>query len=258
MKKLLLALLFILPLRALCSSTDSLMVVMKTNKTYVNLKLATNTAIVIDWGEANKPDTVVSGIVRHQYSTAEYSKEHTIRLYGSSVDLIDFVCSGCDLTYLDLRNTINLRVFDCSFNSLRYLFIDLGRSKNTNLESFECQYNMLSTIDLSRYVNLKKLDCSGNKLIDLDVSKNKYLQVIDCSNNEYIKDLDVSKNTILYILCCHGNRFVTNKTALVNFAKSLPEVYNSNNPNEGTLIIRNSVSAGWIQDICNHKNWTIQ
>lgn len=72
----------------------------------------------------------------------------------------------------------------------------------TALESLDCSYNLLTTLDVSKNTALKVLACTNNKLTSLDVSKNTALEVLNCANNTLLGTLDVSKNTALKNLDC--------------------------------------------------------
>ncbi len=74
----------------------------------------------------------------------------------------------------------------------------------TNLISLECQYNELTSLDVSKNTKLERLCCYDNSLTSLDVSKNTELDMLWVSNNE-LTSLDVSKNTKLFTLYCYFN-----------------------------------------------------
>ncbi|MDE7374233.1 MAG: hypothetical protein K2M86_02735, partial [Odoribacter sp.] len=92
----------------------------------------------------------------------------------------------------------------CNFNSLTTLDV----SKNTQLTELICQYNQLTTLDVSKNTRLVKLWCDVNQLTTLGVSKNTRLTELGCDNNQ-LMILDVSKNTQLTKLNCGGNQFKT-------------------------------------------------
>ena len=78
----------------------------------------------------------------------------------------------------------------------------------TNIDSFICINNPVTTLDVSKNTSLKLLDCGGNLITSLDVSKNTALTVLHCSCNQ-LTSLDVSNNTSLSKLSCYSNEFTT-------------------------------------------------
>ena len=92
-----------------------------------------------------------------------------------------------------------------------------GISHFTALKTLNCDYNQLTSLDVSKNVALTKLDCRRNQLTSLDVSKSTALTYLDCGENQ-LTSLDVSKNTALTKLRCWGNSLtkldVSKNTAL--------------------------------------------
>ncbi len=78
----------------------------------------------------------------------------------------------------------------------------------TALIDLNCEFNLLTTLDVSNNTVLTNLDCSGNQLTTLDVSNNTVLTGLDCGFNQ-LTTLDVSQNTELTELYCSGNQLTT-------------------------------------------------
>lgn len=76
------------------------------------------------------------------------------------------------------------------------------------LEYLWCEYNELTSLDISRNTALKYLDCSGNALTTLNVSSCRGLQTLYCSENQ-LDALNLYYNTALERLRCYGNRLTT-------------------------------------------------
>ena len=74
-----------------------------------------------------------------------------------------------------------------------------------NLEHLECNYNGISSLDVSMLKKLTYLDCSHNDIPQLDVSKLTKLTHLDCGSN-LIPSLDVSNLTKLTYLDCSNNK----------------------------------------------------
>ena len=94
-----------------------------------------------------------------------------------------------------------LQTLNCAYNQLRSLDI----SKNTALKVLNCHDNKLTNLDLSKNPALETLKCSVNQLTNLDVSKNPALISLICFSSQ-LTNLDVSKNTALKELECDGNQ----------------------------------------------------
>ena len=95
----------------------------------------------------------------------------------------------------------SLKTLLCDYNQLTSLDV----SKNTALRDLYCASNQLTSLDVSGATALIYLDCSSNQLTSLDVSKNTALRSLNCSSNQ-LTSLDVSKNTALeYYLNCENN-----------------------------------------------------
>ena len=58
-----------------------------------------------------------------------------------------------------------------------------GIEKFVNLDTLICNYNQLTTLDLSNNTALKRLECYGNRLTTLDLSNNTVLE------NLYLYDM---------------------------------------------------------------------
>lgn len=86
-----------------------------------------------------------------------------------------------------------LETFDCNSNDVS----SLDLSKNTKLTYLNCLGNFrLASLDLSKNTKLKTLYCGQTMLTHLDVSKNTELTELDFANTQ-LGDVDLSKNTNL-------------------------------------------------------------
>ena len=95
---------------------------------------------------------------------------------------------------------VSLTTLVCNYNQLTTLDV----SSNTALTALYCFNNQLTMLDVSNNTKLEWLDCYGNLLTALDVSNNTKLEWLLCSNNR-LTALDVSNNTKLEWLHCHTN-----------------------------------------------------
>ncbi len=113
--------------------------------------------------------------------------------------------SGKGLTSLNwIEHFKSLRELYCNFNQLS----SLNLSNNTKLTWLWSFSNQLSSLDISKNLILGDLDCRSNHLTTLDVSKNTVLSTLFCSNNQ-LSSLDVSKNVVLTMLGCYNNHLTT-------------------------------------------------
>ncbi len=109
--------------------------------------------------------------------------------------------------WLSIKNFEGLRYFTalttllCDFN----LLTSLDVSKNSALTELDCNCNELTLLDVSNNTALTELKCYFNQLTSLDVSKNTALTWLDCWGN-HLTSLDVSKNTALTTLLCWDNK----------------------------------------------------
>ena len=95
-----------------------------------------------------------------------------------------------------------LTFLNCNYNQLTSLDV----SKNTALTDLNCGRNKLTSLDVSGCTALTYLEFRSNQLTNLDLSQNTALTDLDCDDNQ-LTNLDVSKNTDLYKLVCGGNKF---------------------------------------------------
>jgi len=131
---------------------------------------------------------------------------------SSVTDLFIDALNILDLT--GIEDFVALTDLSCDFNQLTTLDV----SQNTVLDVLSLNGNQLTSLDVSQNTALTYLNCRNNKLTSLDVSQNVALVHLFCQDNQ-LTSLDVSQNTALTILQCEFN----NLTAL--------DVSNGNNAN---------------------------
>lgn len=74
----------------------------------------------------------------------------------------------------------------------------------TSITALDCQFNQLTSMDLSSNTALTQLYCKQNQLSSLDLSNNTALTHLYCQSNQ-ISSLDLSNNTSLYLVDCGAN-----------------------------------------------------
>src|SRR5574344_2784147 len=86
--------------------------------------------------------------------------------------------------------------------------INVSGGYDTTAAQSGTKTQIASFADLSNFPNLDTLDCSFNSLTSLDVSKNTLLTLLNCNNNK-LTSLDVSENTSLTSLYCDNNQLTS-------------------------------------------------
>ena len=164
----------------------------------------------------------------------------------------------------EIKYFTRLEYLNCDYNQLTSLDV----SNNTALTVLLCS-NSLTSLDVSNNTALTVLDCSSNQLTSLDVSNNTALTWLDCEDNE-LTSLDVSNNTALTGLDCSSNQLtsldVSNNTALTELwcdgnqltsldlrnNTALTNLSCSGNPLTKIILSSNhSLEDYWIQEIIN-------
>ncbi|MDC9722072.1 MAG: T9SS type A sorting domain-containing protein [Urechidicola sp.] len=123
--------------------------------------------------------------------TANISNVTTLSLQNNNVS---------DLT--GIEDFTALESFNCSFNQLT----TIDMTSNTALTSLTCNNNQINSLTINNV--LQSLVCYNNQLVSLDVSINTLMETINCSNNQ-ITDLDLSNNPVLTNINCNNNQMVT-------------------------------------------------
>ena len=118
----------------------------------------------------------------------------------TSIDLGGFNIS--DLT--GIEGFTALEYLRCEYNQLTSLDV----SQNTALEYLECNNNQITSLDLSANTALITLICNSNELTELIVSSNTALEILASYENQ-LTELIVSSNPVLEILTCNSNSLTT-------------------------------------------------
>ena len=105
---------------------------------------------------------------------------------------------------LVLTDCTSLEILDCQYNQLTTLDV----SSLSSLEILHCRGNQLTTLDVSGLSSLEYLYCDDNQLTTLDVSGLSSLEYLDCNANQ-LTTLDVSGLSSLETLYCSGNQLTT-------------------------------------------------
>ena len=98
----------------------------------------------------------------------------------------------------------NIEILYCDYNKLTSLDI----SKNTKLKYLECTVNQLTSLDISKNTNLEELYFPSNGLTSIDVSQHPNLKILECAYNQ-LTSLDVSHNPNLTTLLTFSNKLTS-------------------------------------------------
>jgi len=132
-----------------------------------------------------------------------------------------------------------LRFLDCDYNTLS----SLDMSGNLNLDTVYANNNNLTSINVSNNTVLTQIYCSNNNISNLDVSLNEDLRGLYCDNNA-LSTLNVSTNTALTGLYCGFNNLtsldVSTNVSLTNLAFSNNSISSINLSSNTDLITLNS------------------
>ena len=152
-------------------------------------------------------------------------------------NITDLICSGNQLTKLDLSKNTKLVTLYCGNNQLT----ELDVSKCTKLVELVCGENQLTKLDVSKCKALREFECSHNMLTKLNVNSNKKLERLWCDHNQ-LTSVNVSKNTKLIQLSMSYNQLtsvdVSRNAALLGLyvtGNKLTDIDVSHNPLLGSL-----------------------
>ena len=169
------------------------------------------------------PNSMGNGIANDDYvTTAKINTVTSLTPIGRHIVDMTGVEDFTALTHLE-----------CQYNQISSLDV----SQNIALTHFECYYNQLSGLDMSQNIALTYLDCTTNQLNYLNLGQNTNLTVIRCADNE-LTSIDVTQLPNLNTLACAGNQLasldISQNMALTILGCSnnqLTDLDTSHNPN---------------------------
>jgi len=136
------------------------------------------------------------------------------------------MCSGQNITSLDLSGYVNLRLLSCGENQLTKLDV----SSCSNLELLNCKNNKLERLDLSNCSQLTKLLCRNNQLTRLTLpTKLPNLEILACQDN-LLTNLDFAalNEAKLTALNLRDNNFPAQDLIFFSKFTNLKELYLGN------------------------------
>lgn len=191
------------------------------NLSSLNLKNGQNTKL--DWFSVNFTKNPSLSCI--QVDDAAYSNDN----WNGKLDKTSFFAVDCssftlipdanfEQALIDLKIDIdgkNGKVLTSSIAVVKDLDVELNEIADltgiegfASLEFLNCQFNDLTSLNLSKNLNLIELYCHGNLLTALDLAANKNLTTLQANKNK-IKSLDISKNTSLVYINASENALET-------------------------------------------------
>ncbi len=136
-----------------------------------------------------------------------------------------------------------LETFNCNLNSITALDV----SNNLNLTALQCTANPIETLDLANNTQLTGLNCRGTDITFLDVTNNTLLESIICFDTDIVT-IDVSKNLLLEQLHCYSTNLtdlnLSLNTALTQLRVENCELVSLNIKNGNNTSITNFDASG--------------
>ncbi len=184
-----------------------------------SVSLTTGLGLAVD--EATFPDAAFRAHILENYDL-----DHNLYLSENEISAVNSIlCSGTE----DAPGAI------ASLAGIEYF---------TELESLNCSYNQLSSLDLDDNLMLRELDCSCNQLSTADFQQNSSLAVLNCSGNQLsslslgtaltelycssnaLTSLDTGSLSSLRILCCDQNQLASIDTDSLSSLQTLDISFN--------------------------------
>ena len=146
-------------------------------------------------------------------------------------------CQNLNISDLTgIEDFTSLNTLDCSYNQLT----SLDLSQNTALTLLHCWSNQLTSLDVSGATALTTLSCPYNQLTTLDVSGATALIDLYCPSNQ-LTSLNVGGATDLTTLYCESNSLtildVSQNTALTELSCNQNQISTLNLSNNNALTI---------------------
>ena len=120
-----------------------------------------------------------------------------------------------ELINLGYDDFLDDSVITANISVVNQLFVDnLNIDNLTGIEAFislktlNCNYNNLTTLDLSNNIELTSIDCAHNQITFINVINNEELIMLGAENN-LLSSIDVSNNTNLINLICYSNQLMS-------------------------------------------------
>jgi Leucine-rich repeat (LRR) protein len=121
---------------------------------------------------------------------------------GHFTNLNSLVCSGNELTTIDLKLNTDLVSLVCDNNRIGRLDVSVLPA----LVTLSCGENEISLLNVSANRELKSLACNGNRLTSLNVDNNTKLESLLCHDNFILYFIYLNNNLSLKTVNCKNNQ----------------------------------------------------
>ena len=153
----------------------------------------------------------------------------------------------------------NLQSLNCCYNQLPSLNVQ----GLTNLQNLKCNNNQLPSLNVDGFINLQTLSCYFNQLTSLNLQGLANLQTLSCFGNQ-LTSLNLQGLANLKSLNCNSNQFsslnlqgLTNLQTLNCYFNQLSSLNVQESPNLQTLNCKNNqLTALYIKNN-NVVNWAL-
>ncbi|MEP4667539.1 MAG: T9SS type A sorting domain-containing protein [Cyclobacteriaceae bacterium] len=144
-------------------------------------------------------------------------------------------CSSNSISDLTgIEAFVNLSILRCEYNSLS----SLDLSQNTALTEVYLTNNNLTTLNVSQCTALTFLKFQGNNISTIDLSNNTALTDLYCNYND-LSTIDLSQNTALTFLAFNGNLF---SSIDLSQNTAIEALFSGDNPNLTSLDLSNNTA----------------
>ena len=142
--------------------------------------------------------------------------------YSEALVPENMYCPYMDISSMSgIERFTNVVILYCEFNQLTTLNI----SSLSNLQYLFCHNNKLTKLDVSSNYSLGLLECGDNRLSSLEFGDIQYLQRLSCNNN-HLTTINLDRFSKLYYLNCCNNPL---KSLSVGNNNALKELYCASN-----------------------------
>jgi len=241
--------------------------------TVLNIKNGNNTNIT-NFDATQNPNLTCIQVDNTLYSTSNWTDIDTQTSFSENCNYSECVVNIPDANFksflINLTSPIDINgdgEIQCEeaeafTGSLFPIFVGItnmtGIEAFVNLKNLYCQFNQITSLDVSNNTQLEMLYCQNNEITDLNVNGATSLNFLFCADNQ-LTALDVSSNTAIENLWTYSNQLTTldvsnnvNLRELMIFNNTISVLDLSNNVNlEGLACEDNQLTA---LDLSNKPN----
>ena len=169
------------------------------------------------------------------------------------------------LINLGYDNIIDGQVLTANISGVTSLTLISLITDLTGIEDFialtylDCQYNQLTSLDLSQNTALTTLNFNNNnQLTNLDLSQNTALTTLNFNNNNQLTSLDLSQNILLDTLLCYNNQLLASldlsQNTALTFLYLIGTGINYLNLSQNTALSQLYIGGNWMTSLDLSQN----